>query len=803
MSSQYTPAEKQQIAAELFDPDGSIASGQTNLFTPTNVATPDANLNVSLLNPTIQSSDNPTSFLNRGSGDFQLPIQPTNTGNVDTGATTTSLLALPGSVNLSAFTTVSSSASSTITKTFQSNILDNYDNVAYHFKLMMFPENVIFDPSVKTTGTNYFLIAESGVTPIFNIKSVEIDSIVQPTSQTRNTQDTIIDITISEAQGISLIDKIFDAAKQMGISQINSCPMILELTFKGYNSNGIAVQIPGIKRTYRIQLTDVSIQMNEGGSEYVMHFISINSYSFNKQSAMQPIQEQITLTANTVGQFFSDLAAKVTDQAQIKAANGNIPKLTYEFIVPSDMAGWTIGSGNDVKNQQCRFIDEGNKTIVLGTDMTLDQIVVSVFSACPAAQAMINPAESPDKMDNPIDGSSISRIVMVHGKVTNLSFNQGANDYDKKYTYYLVKTDSFRALTTKPTGTGDDSRVQYMIQDALKKKYEYIFTGENTDVIKLDLSFKSLWQQAVAFYATSYQNPNNVASNFNKAVAPVRSPDDLRNASQNSPFSSSVTNFTPIPNYNIPSSPVSNTISAYDTLTNTTNSSNALVTLKSSIAAQNASNNAVPVQGIPAISSFQNIPILSGIGNRISSALNSAGSAITADLTNPKSPNYSNIVTSVFRQTIDPAIETKRFTNNIEETGDLGRSVYGVVMNDLCGQSSADLLSFDMEIRGDPYWLGECDEDAYARLDSGNITSPSTTLANYLKGDNCIFLTFKTPTQYNENTGFVDLSNSTVFVGVYSVITVHSKFADGRFIQGLDVQREKYVSSETVRKYIK
>jgi len=726
--------------------------------------------------------------------------------------------------------------------TFQANVLDTVENYTYNWKLYLAPEAQVLNVDQKPTGP-FYIIAQSGVSSNFYIKDVEIESIVGPNPKTRNISSVVFRMTIVEPQGISLIDKWIAAAASLNIKNINICPLMLELSFKGYSPQGQQATTNNLTRTWRVKVNDIKTNMDSGGSEYRLSFTTAEDFSFNRFSAAAIIQQQISFPITTVGKFFDDFGYYLTLQATVKSAHSSIARDEYVFKVNPQMRNWVIGELAQEKNTPSMFIDDsGQRSIVLSTNMTLDRIVDIVLSSTKEGQKMANPSSKNEKLDSQPLAPKISKIAKINGKTEFLAFNKTANDYNKRFTYYINQFATIRTIIDEPNNINQDSRIQYLVQDALKKKYQYIFTGENTDVLRLDLKLDNLWVMSSQYYANSLQRKNNVSSKFinpNDKTSNISTPDDLRDQNKNNPYQ-----FTPIPNsetetilkytqnsdftsnLNTNSTPIPKNPTTIDpnllnieSLDQLTSSNQINVSqLQSAITTLDAQNTAnAPVQA-PQANSISNIPTLTGTLSRLAppqvSSLISGLTTNTPNSTNAngiliETLNTSNIqnlnknaVLSMYRNQIDPQLDSHRVLDNIEETKNLGRSIFGIITNQLYNQSS-DLIKIEMEIRGDPYWLGESDYEQFTRLTNNTTEQPSKVgYANFLRGENCLFLTFQTPSTYNDATGLINLQQSDLFAGVYTVITVVSSFADGKFTQRLDCSRDIQTDPKLLSKYI-
>jgi hypothetical protein len=103
------------------------------------------------------------------------------------------------------------------------------------------------------------------------------------------------------------------------------------------------------------------------------------------------------------------------------------------------------------------------------------------------------------------------------------------------------------------------------------------------------------------------------------------------------------------------------------------------------------------------------------------------------------------------------------------------------------------LISVDLEILGDPYWMVDSGIGNYfAPTSSENKLTTNDGTMNYESGDVYIYLTFKTPSDINEISGlynFPDGGSESPFGGIYKVIQCENTFNDGTFKQKLKTIR--------------
>ena len=123
------------------------------------------------------------------------------------------------------------------------------------------------------------------------------------------------------------------------------------------------------------------------------------------------------------------------------------------------------------------------------------------------------------------------------------------------------------------------------------------------------------------------------------------------------------------------------------------------------------------------------------------------------------------------------------------------KSVYGALLNQLYGSMDSNLQSLDLDIRGDPYWLGPGN--------TGQIydTPSNDTTPNFNNGEHMFVFRFKLPLGYDPKTKTVTVNagssdangpkggSSNIVTGFYATTTVTNNFREGKFFQTLHAVR--------------
>jgi hypothetical protein len=159
---------------------------------------------------------------------------------------------------------------------------------------------------------------------------------------------------------------------------------------------------------------------------------------------------------------------------------------------------------------------------------------------------------------------------------------------------------------------------------------------------------------------------------------------------------------------------------------------------------------------------------------------------------------------------VDPSPQGQNATNNGLEAKQTNPSVKGFPTGQtMFGQTIGNLydnkfmLEIELTIRGDPYWMGttnlEDNERSKTLLNLSNagnqrgVDAIMRDRANYLLGENMFLLTFRTGSNYREDTGFMEFEKSSdYFNGIYAVLEVENKFENGSFTQDIRAYKELF-----------
>lgn len=153
----------------------------------------------------------------------------------------------------------------------------------------------------------------------FFIDNLQITNVaVSPNKFKSNTNATDIKFSITEPRGVTLLERLRDAAAQ-SLEGLNEryihAPYLLEITFKGYDDNGQPVPAPSRPKYIPIRITDISFDVSAQGTEYQVDAIPFAHHLYGGITSIIPMN--IELKAKTIGNIFSEGIQTFTTNTEV------------------------------------------------------------------------------------------------------------------------------------------------------------------------------------------------------------------------------------------------------------------------------------------------------------------------------------------------------------------------------------------------------------------------------------------------------------------------------------------------------
>ena len=459
----------------------------------------------------------------------------------------------------------------------QQNPLNLYWQTAYHFRLFMVNDEYVFNQvpitqllsQVNTNAVRQVIIAESGVTG-YNIRSVEIDTINANNHYTQAQKAQKITMVITEPMGLSFLDALWAGAGYLQIFDYTKANYFLLLSFTGYNSSdagtgtdgtyaGNPIKFPapfnnGGQWLYVLTLTDVALKIDEGSTVYTLLFNLIETAPLMLEAKQfSTMTDGLTVSGKTVGDMYTDFTTQLNAKWKERFIDkGNNSLMKFDIVThPIPWAGnqdpKTFSMLNakphdsSVRSLAMSATTNGIPTAHIPPGMTINEFIVNAIKASEQGQKLIvddpNPA-NPDVSASQATATGIrlATLFSVEPVIDLVSRDPVTGNYGKHVTLHVTPTVSMTAIVDpkqRDDALSDPNVQRTMISvltqnGMLRKEYDYIFTGLNTEVIDFNLDFHFAWSAMLPKQGGVRRDSNSetVNQHYNPSVKSAPMPDD-------------------------------------------------------------------------------------------------------------------------------------------------------------------------------------------------------------------------------------------------------------------------------------
>jgi len=362
-----------------------------------------------------------------------------------------------------------------------------------------------------------FVTSDDGDYLNFYFDDVEVETLADFNNDTGFSKATKLRFNIIEPYSLSgfLQALQLGALKASYVSYI-SAPYVLRINFMGYpdwKDDGAPMLIEPASRYFIFRFTEVSVKSDESGTKYYCKAVPLNEYAFGQANKLL---SNVTVEGDTVGKILEDFFNTINDLSKYCIGFPPTPSDTYEILFPTIESDGTI--------------DESKKNDIykaLVADPKTDNVNYTYLNPV-AAMADAGP---PTKKNA--------------AKVVSTIFNAGANIHDciagvirdsewvTKHIIKDLKIDSAGMVsyfnvtcTVVPKGWDErlarpkyiykfkviPHRIHYsripqfanklistsQLRKHVRRTYEYLYQGQNLDVLRFDLNFNYMYFQAIA-----------------------------------------------------------------------------------------------------------------------------------------------------------------------------------------------------------------------------------------------------------------------------------------------------------------
>jgi hypothetical protein len=717
------------------------------------------------------------------------------------------------------------------------NKLSDYHLPTYKIRFFMtedtpftFKEfNGSYDAFVKhlTYDRKQTTIVESGVTGM-NISSLELATRVAPNIDTRSMITAEMVLHVHEPLGVNLMDIMASTAKELGVKNYSKTGYFLEIKFQGYEDDYTQDEIKyeggkietNIYRNapnrgvwlYYVHLTEIQSEINSTGSNYKLT-LQMFEELFNDKDVLQ-IPDTTMPQGGTINEMLEDFADKLNKSV---ITMYGYPLMTYKFLVKDLVhdgkeykpGEFSVSAANiHYQERKSNTMEKAHKELngSFSRGTMIHDAVEMMFGASEDAMKLAKDVEAQEELNSNDKKMRSCIIWRVRPVVEHTDYDFATEKYVATYTIIVSgHLTQVPVLTREQVEISKEPEVQkknlIMLRKAgyLAKRYDYIFSGLNTEVLNFDLKLNMNWSNVLPkVMGLNNSMPTQAAHDIYRKDVPTF--DDLKSNVTGNQSKLSVLNQQLRDKRD-----ANNTLLNLDKIPDKGDGSDSpRAKAKAEAEARLAS---VPLTDREL---SEDIEELKKVISKEREDLQVAGKARIPPV-NPdrETVKYAEEIEYEQRLTesskpipvsVTESNEDTRFffSGGLPDSYHRDRAIMGAVMDQVYNVAGMEMLqNIELEVRGDPYWLGGGNiMRTVLAIQNEKVNTQEPDLndesfgPNYDKGAIMFLLSFRYPNGVADD-GSPILKPHEFFTGVYQAIEINHTFSGGLFKQTIKANRHK------------
>ena len=414
------------------------------------------------------------------------------------------------------------------TSYYISNPLNQYDTFSYQWTIyMVHPLKMEQDRLAEIAdGDDSVIISQTGVDDEVSLQSVIQDLVLSFEQENRNAMANNFSVTFVEPGGFTLFNRIIEAAQRLGIENHLLACYIMKLEFKGWVGDR-AVSGPG-PFYYSTTCTGITFDFKDGVSTYYGNFIETKTEAFNRLELH--IKEELHINnVTTFGDFLKELETRHNEQLEEQLARnkGQVERDRYFFKTTEEWANWKFDQVNTEALSQTRGISvtgDGTLKFTLPQGTALNAaIATALFQTREFKQILTDKGQfiknDPDEGEaDPVKLAELTKWVSFNTDIKYFMYDAVAKQYKKEITYsadsiiaptLIHDPVSFKRLHVSKD-LQQDRLANLFEKGLLKKRFDYMLTGLNTEVLDLDIKLDTAYYAIQALNSGALRNTSDV-----------------------------------------------------------------------------------------------------------------------------------------------------------------------------------------------------------------------------------------------------------------------------------------------------
>jgi len=360
----------------------------------------------------------------------------------------------------------------------------------------------------------------------YNIQSVEFTTYIGLSKTYKSTNAITGKMQIVEPYGCTFVDSIIEASWN-GKQYINHTqqPYMLQIDFKGYDDVGNEIpasQTAIYRKRFPIKILSIKIDVNKQGSSYDLSFAPCGAMGHYPEHGTIP--SDVSITAKTVNDFFKQLSTKITEENIKLVSPGGKARYadSIKFIFDDKIGNSNIADSTQIEfgkgDPATKNISFEKKTFHLPAGTAISDIITRIIAQ--SDYFTIDQNIGPPDLKR-VQANKVQNLATILKMFKTLSEVQYIGTNIDKSTEAYVWDDRRNTLPVQITykihqyavWQAPHPATNSQLADARPFKvrnYNYLYTGQNIDILDFKLDFKSTYYAAMLAYP--YLEASNIIS---------------------------------------------------------------------------------------------------------------------------------------------------------------------------------------------------------------------------------------------------------------------------------------------------
>jgi len=643
---------------------------------------------------------------------------------------------------------------------FVGNVLSSMPSATYYTRLSICHPTIVHNISLNNE--QKIIIAETGTTAIFTITDLEIFHVTSWNNKTRSAQGIGANITIVETHGAALLDYINKACQDLGIKTPKEATYLLEIMFNNGNAENVEPGQSEYYFVYPLQFKKMHIGITAKGGQYRINAVEPGVIAF-AGIAGPTINNNSSLAASTLGEWvdgFEEFLRKNAQDEFDAEAHSQVDE--YFIRIDPDWEKYKFANLKKKTNNQSTlaFNDNSKLVIQIAKGSTIPEILASVMAATEEFQRVKTVEGGFMRTSTDAPMSNYDGIPETYRLVCDMRYGEYDSKRKRYSRMYFYSFESYKdpsVYAGELAGVFNDAAVmkkrvtKLLEEQLLTKRYDYNFTGLNTETLNFDISLDLTYFRSVPV-RNGHQGQDTAASNGKKLVVGASPQGDEKKKMRKQ-------NDMPPP----------------------------LSTL-SEQRAMGKANEAGQVYGARPKNAEELVSAQAALATETGTNIRKGSGLYIESYALPSTQEKIS-----FHTVSSGTAAAEQSGGNVTPDRSKGFIQLGNMQMELAGGS--EFHEIELEIKGDPYWLGLSNLSKQFRNSIPGIAG----FAIYEQGAPMFWLNVNSPVEPDPDTGKMEFVNNATVSGIFKVKNVISRFINGAFTQSLTAIRDLGTNYELAR----